>query len=210
MGNKVNPTAFRLGVIYDWKARWFSEKKDYQENLLEDIKIRKFLMDKLRLAGIIQTEIERSIHKVKIILSVSRPGVVIGRGGSGLEDLKSQLVKLVTIPNPEKNLEIVVQEVKNPDLSAYFVGQRIAEQVEKRMPSRRVVLKMIERVMGAGAKGIKVVLSGRIGGAEIARKQIYTEGKIPLSTLRADIDFAGVPALTRSGFVGVKVWIYKG
>lgn len=210
MGNKVNPTAFRLGVIYDWKARWFSEKKDYQENLLEDIKIRKFLMDKLRLAGIIQTEIERSIHKVKIILSVSRPGVVIGRGGSGLEDLKSQLVKLVTIPNPEKNLEIVVQEVKNPDLSAYFVGQRIAEQVEKRMPSRRVVLKMIERVMGAGAKGTKVVLSGRIEGAEIARKQIYTEGKIPLSTLRADIDFAGVPALTRSGFVGVKVWIYKG
>ena len=210
MGNKVNPTAFRLGVIYDWKARWFSEKKDYQENLLEDIKIRKFLMDKLRLAGIIQTEIERSIHKVKIILSVSRPGVVIGRGGSGLEDLKSQLVKLVTIPNPEKNLEIVVQEVKNPDLSAYFVGQRIADQVEKRMPSRRVVLKMIERVMGAGAKGTKVVLSGRIEGAEIARKQIYTEGKIPLSTLRADIDFAGVPALTRSGFVGVKVWIYKG
>jgi len=210
MGNKVNPTAFRLGVIYDWKARWFSEKKDYQENLLEDIKIRKFLMDKLRLAGIIQTEIERSIHKVKIILSVSRPGVVIGRGGSGLEDLKSQLVKLVTIPNPEKNLEIVVQEVKNPDLSAYFVGQRIAEQVEKRMPSRRVVLKMIERVMGAGAKGTKVVLSGRIEGAEIARKQIYTEGKIPLSTLRADIDFAEVPALTRSGFVGVKVWIYKG
>ena len=210
MGNKVNPTAFRLGVIYDWKARWFSEKKDYQENLLEDIKIRKFLMDKLRLAGIIQTEIERSIHKVKIILSVSRPGVVIGRGGSGLEDLKSQLVKLVTIPNPEKNLEIVVQEVKNPDLSAYFVGQRIADQVEKRMPSRRVVLKMIERVMGAGAKGTKVVLSGRIEGAEIARKQIYTEGKIPLSTLRADIDFAEVPALTRSGFVGVKVWIYKG
>jgi len=210
MGNKVNPIAFRLGTVFDWKARWFREKGDYQKNIHEDIKIRKFLQEKLRLAGLVAVEIERSIHKIKIIISVSRPGVVIGRGGAGLEELKKELVKLTTIPNPEKNLEIVAKEVKNPDLSAYFVSQRISEQIEKRMSPRKVALRMIERVMGAGAKGIKIVFTGRIDGAEIARKQVYSEGKVPLSTLRADIDYSSCPAFTRSGYVGVKVWIYKG
>ena len=209
MGKKVNPIAFRLGVVYDWKSRWFGGKKDYAKNLLEDYKIREFLIKKLKLAGIESIEIERSIHKVKIIIHVARPGVVIGRGGVGLEELKKELVKLVSIPNPEKNLEIIALEVKNPDISAYFVAQRISEQIERRMSTRKVVLRMIERTMSAGAKGVKVRLAGRIEGAEIARKQTYSEGKIPLSTLRADIDYASHPALTRSGYVGIKVWIYK-
>lgn len=210
MGNKVNPISFRLGVTKDWKSRWFGGAKNYQKNLLEDLKIRQYLLKKLRLAGISSVEIERSIHKVKLIVWVSRPGVVIGRGGSGLEELKKELVKLVTIPNPEKNMEIVAQELKVPDLSAYFVAERVAEQIVKRMPPRRVILKMADRVMGAGAKGVKIGLAGRINGAEIARKQKVVEGKVPLSTLRADIDYASFPALTRSGYVGVKVWIYRG
>ena len=210
MGNKVNPSVFRLGVIYDWKARWYGRKTNYQKYLLEDVKIRKLLFRKLQLAGIVSVEIERSINKIRIIIAVSRPGVVIGRGGSGLEELKKELVKLISIPNPEKNLEIIAQEVKSPDLSAYFVAQRIAEQVEKRMSPRRIVQKTIARVMSAGAKGIKVIFTGRIDGAEIARRQTFSEGKIPLSTLRADVDYASCPALTRSGYVGIKVWIYKG
>jgi small subunit ribosomal protein S3 len=209
MGNKVNPSIFRLATVYDWKSRWFGSEKNYPKNLTEDINLRKFLFKKLRLAGVGLVEIERSIHKIKIIIWVSRPGVVIGRGGVGLEELKSQLVKLVSIPNPEKNLEIITQELKNPDLSAYFVAQRISEQVEKRMPSRKVVLRAIERVMSAGAKGVKVTLAGRIEGAEIARKQTYVEGTVPLSTMKAEVDYASVPALTRSGYVGIKVWIYK-
>lgn len=209
MGNKVNPSIFRLGTVYDWKSRWFSDKKDYPKNLAEDVNIRKFLFKKLRLAGIGLVEVERSIHKVRIIVWVSRPGVVIGRGGAGLEELKKELIKLVSIPNPDKNLEIVTQELRNPDLSAYFVAQRIAEQIEKRMPSRKVVLRTVERVMSSGAKGVKVALSGRIEGAEIARKQSYTQGTIPLSTMKAEIDYASVPALTRSGYVGIKVWIHK-
>ena len=210
MGNKVNPSVFRLGVIYDWKARWYGRKTNYQKYLLEDVKIRKLLFRKLQLAGIVSVEIETSINKIRIIIAVSRPGVVIGRGGSGLEELKKELVKLISIPNPEKNLEIIAQEVKSPDLSAYFVAQRIAEQVEKRMSPRRIVQKTIARVMSAGAKGIKVIFTGRIDGAEIARRQTFSEGKIPLSTLRADVDYASCPALTRSGYVGIKVWIYKG
>lgn len=210
MGNKVNPSVFRLGVLYDWKSRWIGTKKSYPKNLAEDLKMRHFLFKKLRLAGVSLVEIERSVHKVKVIIWVSRPGVVIGRGGVGLEELKKDLVKFVTIPNPEKNLEIVTQELKDPDLSAYFVAQRIAEQIEKRMHTRKVVLRAIERVMGSGAKGIKVLLTGRIEGAEIARQQTYVEGKVPLSTLRADIDYASYPALTRSGYVGIKVWLYRG
>ncbi len=215
MGQKVNPLSFRLPQQKDWKSRWFTaDKKQYQENLLEDIKIRKFLMNKLKLAGLTQVQIERSINKMKILLFVSRPGVVIGRGGSGLELLKKELCKIVTIAQPEKNLEIEAIEVKNPDLSAFLVAQRVAEQLEKRLPYRRVVNRAIENVMNAGAKGVKIVLSGRIAGAEISRREKFGDkgktGNIPAQTLRADIDFASVPALTRSGFIGVKVWIYKG
>ena len=215
MGQKVNPISFRLPYLREWKSRWFSsDKKQYQNNLLEDFKIRKFLLNKLRLAGISQVQIERSINKMKIILFVSRPGVVIGRGGSGLELLKKDLCRIVTMVQPEKNLEIEAVEVKSPDLVAYLVAQRIAEQLEKRFPYRRVINRTIENVMASGAKGVKVVLSGRIAGAEISRREKFGDkgktGNIPAQTLRADIDFASVPALTRSGFIGVKVWIYKG
>lgn len=216
MGQKVNPFGFRLPQTKDWKSRWFaSSKNQYKKNLLEDVKIRKFLMEKLKLAGIVRVQIDRSINKLKITLYVSRPGIVIGRGGSGLELLKKELYKIVVIPDPEKNLELEdIIEVKNPDLAAYLVACRIAEQLEKRMPYRRVATKTIERVMASGAKGIKIILAGRIGGAEIGRVEKFGDmgkaGTIPSGTLRADIDYAQVPALTRSGYIGVKVWVYKG
>lgn len=211
MGQKVNPIGFRLPQSLDWQSRWFSDnKRRYQQNLLEDVKIRKFLMEKLKLAGIIRVQIDRLINKMKITLFVSRPGVVIGRGGSGLELLKKELLKKVSIPEPEKNLDLDVVEIKNPELSAHLITLRIVEQLEKRLPYRRVVAKTIERVMAAGALGVRIVLSGRIAGAEIGRREKFQQGKVPLQTLRADIDYAQIPAFTKSGYVGVKVWIFKG
>ncbi|RJR24960.1 30S ribosomal protein S3 [Candidatus Microgenomates bacterium] len=210
MGHKANPISFRLGNIYTWNSLWFANKKNFKKVLLEDVSLREYLMKKLKLAGIIGVKIERSINKIKIIPQVTRPGVVIGRGGAGLEELKKELSKMVSIPEPEKNLEISPEEVKNPDISAVFVAQRIVEQLERRVPHRYVIRKAMERAMSSGAEGIKVALSGRIAGAEIARAEKYSEGKVPLQTLRAKIDYADVPALTRSGYVGVKVWIYQG
>lgn len=209
MGQKINPIGFRLGIGVPWESRWFAGGKKYQQNLLEDIKIRKLLMKKLRLAGITKVEIERAINKVKVIIFVARPGVLIGRGGTGLLDLKKYLLKELKIKE-ENNIEIVPMDVRTPDLSAYLVAQSIAEQLVRRFPAARVMNQTIERVMRAGAKGVKVVLSGRIGGAEIARREHKFLGSIPLHTLRADIDFAVYPALTKSGYVGVKVWINKG
>ena len=216
MGQKVNPVSFRLPDNRDWKSRWFAvNQKVYRKNLVEDVKIRKFLMERLKLAGIVRAQIDRSINKLMITLYVSRPGVVIGRGGTGLEQLKKELAKIAGIPNPEKNLELEnVIEVKNPEMNAYLVAIRIAEQLAKRMPYRRVIAKTIERVMSSGAKGVKIVLSGRIAGAEISRTEKFSNqgksGNVPLSTLRADIDYAAYPAFTRSGYIGIKIWIYKG
>jgi small subunit ribosomal protein S3 len=211
MGQKVNPLAFRLGYYQPWRSRWFARKpEEYRQNLLEDVKIRKFLRKRLKLAGLVSVQIERFINKMKITLGVSRPGVVIGRGGSGLQQLKKELYQIVAMDDPEKNLELDVVEVKNSELSAQLVATRIAEQLERRMPHRRVVTKTMERVMAAGAEGIKVNLAGRVAGAEISRTEKYAEGKVPLQTLRAKIDYAQVPALTKFGYVGVKVWIYVG
>jgi len=210
VGQKVNPYGFRLSHLKNWQSRWFaSDPAIYRQNLLEDIKLRKFLMARLKLAGIVSAQIERSINKMKIALYVSRPGVVIGRGGTGLELLKKELCQMVSISEPEKNLEINPVEVREPELSAQLVATRIAEQLERRMPHRRLMAKTVERVMGAGAKGVRITLAGRIAGAEIARTEKYTEGKVPLQTLRAKIDYALVPALTKSGYIGVKVWIYR-
>jgi small subunit ribosomal protein S3 len=167
-------------------------------------------MDKLKLAGIVRVKIERFINKMKITLYVSRPGVVIGRGGSGLEQLKKELYQLVSLAEPEKNLELDVAEVKNAETSAQLVAVRVAEQLERRLPHRRVMAKTMERIMAAGAEGVKIVLSGRIAGAEISRTEKFSQGKVPLQTLRARIDYAQVPALTKFGFIGVKVWIYRG
>jgi len=209
VGQKVNPIGFRLGIIKSWQSTWFAGKREYPKNLLEDLKIRKFLFEKLKLAGIVGVNIDRLIHKMKITIHVSRPGVVIGRGGSGLEELKKMIILLVSLPEPEKNVQIEVVEVSDPELSAILVATRIASELERRFPHRRVVKKTIERVMSAGAKGIKIVLSGRIAGAEISRRERFAKGKLPLSTIRANIDFAKIAALTRSGYIGVKVWIYK-
>ncbi len=209
MGQKINPIGFRLGSTITWSSRWFGDKKKYQQFLLEDITIREVLMKKLRSAGITKVEIERAINKVKVIIFVSRPGVLIGRGGTGLTELKKFLLKELKMKN-ENNLEIVPMDIKSPDLSAYLVALNIAEQLVRRLPAARVMNQAVERVMRSGAKGVRVVLSGRIGGAEIARREWKAQGSIPLHTIRADIDYAHYPALTKSGYVGVKVWINKG
>lgn len=209
MGQKVHPVGFRMGIGASWKSRWFAKGDKYKQFVHEDIKIRDLLMKKLRPAGIHSVEIERAVNKLKIVIFVSRPGVLIGRGGSGLTEVKKFLLKELKIKD-ENSLEITPMELRSADLSAYLVAQAIAEQLAKRMPAQRVMNQSIDRVMRAGAKGVRIVLSGRIGGAEIARREWKASGTMPLHTLRADIDFSVYPALTKSGFVGVKVWINKG
>ena len=209
MGQKIHPIGFRLGTSADWQSRWFAVKGDYAKNLLEDLKIRRYLSERLKLAGLVAVEIERLINKMKIVIHVTRPGVVIGRGGTGLEELKRTLVSQIALPSAEKNLQLEVAEVKSPDLSAYLVASRIVAELERRLPHRRVAGRALERTMASGAAGIKVVLSGRIAGAEIARRETFAQGKLPLGEIRANIDFAQIPALTKSGYVGVKVWIYQ-
>jgi len=213
MGQKVHPKSFRIGSLYSWSSNWFAGKKDYKHLLLEDIKLRKFLLYKLQLAGITEVQIDRSINNITITLHVARPGVVIGRGGSGLEELKkliSEQLKKDPKTNKPPKFELNVIEVKKPDLSARLVGLRIADQMIKRYPHRRAVSQALERVMSAGAKGVKIVLAGRIGGAEISRTEKYTKGSVPLSTIRSDIDYFEKPALTKFGYVGIKIWVYKG
>lgn len=211
MGQKVNPKVIRIGVIYNWSSRWFSDK-GYKETLLEDFKIRKSLMERLRPAGISEIEIERSINNLRITAYVSKPGMVIGRGGTGLEELKTfiqnNLVKKTNVKNQSK-LDIRVEPVKEPNLDAYLVAKNISEQLVKRLPAKRVLTSTVERVMGAGAKGVRIVLSGRVGGAEISRREKLQVGTVPLSTIRENISYASSPALTKKGYIGVKVWINK-
>jgi small subunit ribosomal protein S3 len=209
MGQKIHPVSFRLGTTATWQSRWFADDKKYKQYLLEDIKIRDILMKRLRTAGITKIEIERASNKTKIIIFVSRPGVLIGRGGQGLLQLKKQLMAELKIKE-DNALEIAPMDIKSPDLYAYLVAQNIVDQLIKRLPAQRVMNQSVDRVMRAGAKGVRVVLSGRIGGAEIARREWKALGTMPLHTLRSDIDFAVVPALTKSGYVGVKVWINRG
>ncbi len=209
MGQKIHPISFRLGITHSHLSRWYAEPRKYKTYLLQDVKVRDYLMKKLRTASISKVEIERAVNKMTLTLFVARPGVVIGRGGSGLDELKKSLMTELGIADA-KNLEIRVEEVKSPDLVAYLVASSAAEQLAKRMPSKRILNQVIERVTKAGGKGVKVLLSGRINGAEIARRESAKKGTVPLHTLRADIDFAHVPALTKSGYVGVKVWINRG
>lgn len=213
MGQKVNPIAFRLPLnsSVSWISRWFTTNpKRYSTYLGQDVKLRKALMARLKPAGITQVDIERSLKSLKVIVHVTRPGVVIGRGGSGIEEVKKYIADSLGAGAPK--VELQVEEVQKPDLNAYLVATKIAEQLEKRMPSRRVVKRAIERCTQSGAKGVKVLVAGRINGAEIARRETYYApgGSVPLQTLRADIDYAQVPALTRSGYIGIKVWIYRG
>ena len=210
MGQKVNPIGFRLEATKnspEWQSSWFANSKKYPLLLLEDKNIRDFLQKKIYSAGIVNIKIERSVKKIKITIVVSRPGLVIGRGGKDLEALKKEIQKLITKENGKQSIEIQVEEFKHADLSAKLIAEKIAYQLTKRMPYRRVVLSSMEKAMSSGAKGIKVVLSGRINGAEIGRREKFSEGKIPLSTIRSKIDYHECPSLTRSGYIGVKVYL---
>lgn len=213
MGQKVNPTGFRLGKIFTWKSRWFASKDHYADQVLEDHKVRELLNSKLANAGLVSVDIERSLTRIKIILSVARPGVVIGKGGKNLEEIKKAVEKVINLSRDkkqQKRVELKVEEVKEPDLSAKLVAQKIVTQLVGRYPHRRAISQALERVMSAGAKGVKIQLSGRINGAEIGRSEKYFKGSVPTQTLRANIDYYETPAKTRSGYVGIKVWIYKG
>lgn len=211
MGQKVNPHALRLKSVFDWQSRWFSEK-NYKHTVLEDFNLRKLLNEKLKNAGVSSIELERSINNLRIIIYVARPGIVIGRAGSGLEELKKSInaffAKRYTARNMPK-LDIRVEPIKEPNLDAYLVAKSIAEQLERRLPFKRVLNSSAEKVMGAGARGVRILLAGRIAGAEIGRREKNQVGKVPLSTIREKIDFASVPSLTKKGYIGVKVWIHK-
>lgn len=213
MGQKVNPIGIRTGFYLPWKSRWFGDSGSFSDFLVEDIKIRKGLMEKLKLAGITTVEIERMAKSMVVIITVSRPGVVIGRGGTGIEDVKKFILSVMSEIRGKKikdvKIDIRINEVKNPELSAHLVAGRIAQELERRIPHRRAVQKAIERVMASGALGVKVVLGGRINGAEISRVEKFHQGSVPSQTLREDIDYSQVPALLKRGYVGVKVWVHR-
>ena len=212
MGQKVNPQILRLGPIYNWSSRWFDDKR-YKDVLLEDYNLRRALMAKLANAGVSEIEIERSINSLKLTINVSRPGMVIGRGGSGMEEIKDYLYKLLKIKKNSASLpkiDIRIEPIKEPNLDAFLVAKNISDQLVKRLPHRRILAQTVERVMGAGGKGVRIIISGRVGGAEIGRREKIQKGTVPLSTIRERINFASVPALTKKGYIGVKVWINKG
>ena len=205
MGQKVHPTGVRVGIIKDWNAKWYANSRDFADYLVEDQKIRKFLKKKLYAAGISNIEIERTAKFVKINLFTAKPGIIIGKGGAGVETLKAEVAKLI---NKEVNLNII--EVKNVDIDAQLVAENIAGQLERRISFRRAMKQCMQKTMKSGALGIKTAVSGRLGGADMARTEFYKEGTIPLQTLRADIDYGFAEADTTYGKIGVKVWIYKG
>ena len=205
MGQKVNPHGLRVGIIKDWDSKWYADKDKFSDYLIEDYKIRKLIKDKLYIAGISNIEIERAANRIKISVYTAKPGMVIGKGGSGVEALRKDLEKLT-----KKNVIVNVEEVKVPELDAQLVAENIAGQLERRTSFRRAMKQAIQRTMRSGAKGIKTSVAGRVGGADMARTEGYSEGTIPLQTLRADIDYGFAEANTTYGKIGVKVWIYKG
>ena len=205
MGQKVNPHGLRVGVIKDWDSKWYAEDADFSEFLVEDYNIRKFLKEKLFAAGISKIEIERASDRVKVIIYTAKPGVVIGRGGAEIEVTKKELSKLTS-----KKVLVDIKEIKRPDKDAQLAAENVAAQLENRVAFRRAMKSVMSRAMKAGALGIKTSCSGRLGGADMARTEFYSEGTIPLQTLRADIDYGFAEADTTYGKVGVKVWIYKG
>ena len=204
MGQKVNPHGLRVGVIKDWDSKWYAEA-DFADLLVEDYNIRTYLKKKLYAAGVSKIEIERASDRVKVIISTAKPGVVIGKGGAEIEKIKAEVQKFTS-----KKLVVDIKEVKRPDRDAQLVAENIALQLENRVSFRRAMKSCMSRTMKSGAKGIKTSCSGRLGGADMARTEFYSEGTIPLQTLRADIDYGFAEADTTYGKVGVKVWIYKG
>lgn len=204
MGQKVNPTGLRLGINKTWSSRWYSEK-DYARFLHEDLKIKNHLKKQLGHAGIAEIGIERSPEKMRVIIHTARPGIIIGRKGAELENLKKDLSRFT-----KSDIYIQVEEVRRPELNAVLVGENVALQLERRVAFRRAMKKAVTAAMRLGSKGIKIACSGRLGGAEIARAEWYREGRVPLQTLRADIDFGKAIAKTKYGVIGVKVWVFKG
>lgn len=205
MGQKINPTGLRIGVIKNWDSRWYARKEAFGDTLVEDYKLRKFLLETLNAAGVPKIEIERDAKRVRINIHCAKPGLVIGKQGAEIEKLKATCQKMLG-----KDVAINIIEIKQPDLNATLVAENIASQLERRISFRRAVKQAIGRTMKLGAKGIKVQVSGRIGGAEIARTENYKEGTIPLQTIRADIDYGFAEAKTTYGRIGVKTWIYRG
>ncbi len=206
MGQKVNPNAARLALTHNWSSRWIaSDDKRYRQLLFDDVKIRRFVMGRLKTAGVNKVIIERPAGKIKITVQVARPGMVIGRGGAGIEELRKFIEEKIG-----QKISLNVEEIKNPDLEAYLVARAIADQIERRFPVKRAIFQALERVMRSGALGIKIMVSGRIGGREIARREKQVRGSVPTSTLRANIDFAKVAAKTATaGVIGIKVWVHK-
>lgn len=205
MGQKVNPVGLRVGIIRDWESKWYADK-DFGDLLLEDVKIREYLKNKLKDAAVSHIEIERAANRVNVTIHTAKPGMVIGKGGAEVENLRVQLGKIAD----KKKVHINIAEIKQADLDAILVAESIAQQLERRVSFRRALKQAIQRSMRAGAKGIKTAVSGRLGGAEIARSEGYSEGTVPLHTLRADIDYGTAEAHTTYGRLGVKVWIYRG
>ena len=204
MGQKVNPHGLRVGIIKDWDSKWYAEK-DFADYLVEDHKIREFLKKKLYTSGVSKIEIERASDRVKVVVYTAKPGIVIGKGGAEIEKLKGEISKMVG-----KKVQVDIKEIKRPDRDAQLVAENIALQLENRISFRRAMKSAMQRTMRAGALGIKTSVSGRLGGADIARKETYSEGTIPLQTLRADIDYGFAEANTTYGKVGVKAWVYNG
>lgn len=205
MGQKVHPYGFRVGYIYDWKSRWFANKKEFPKLLIEDVKIRKFIKKALATAAVSKIEVERSSDKVRVQIFSARPGIIIGRRGSEIEKLKEELHSITG-----KEVIIDIKDIKNANIDAQLVAENIAFQLEKRIPHKRAMKKAVQSALDNGAKGVKIICSGRLGGAEIARRESYRVGSIPAQTLRADVDYGFAEALTTYGLIGVKTWIYKG
>lgn len=205
MGQKVNPVGLRIGIIRDWESKWYADK-DFGSLLMEDVKIRDFLKKKLKEASVSKIEIERAANRVNVTIHTAKPGIVIGKGGAEVEVLRKQLADI----SGGKKVHINISEIKNPELDAILVAESIAQQLERRVSFRRAMKQAMQRTQRSGAKGIKTSVSGRLGGAEIARQEGYSEGTVPLHTLRADIDYGTAEAHTTYGRIGVKVWIYRG
>lgn len=205
MGQKVHPTGIRLGIVKDWSSKWYAASKDFANTLCSDIKVREYLHKKLHQAGISQIQIERPAKNAKIIVYTARPGIIIGKSGKEVETLRDEVNKILGVP-----VHISIEEVRKPELDAKLVAEAVAQQLEKRVMFRRAMKRAVTTAMKLGAKGIKICVSGRLGGAEIARCEWYREGRVPLHTLRADIDYGLAEAYTTYGVIGVKVWIFKG
>jgi len=206
MGQKVNPTGIRLGIASDWNSKWFASKRAYATNLLSDLRVREFLKKKLAQASVSRIEIKRPAKKAYITIHTARPGVVIGKKGEDIDALRKQLTKMM----PGVEVDIGVEEIRKPELDAYLVAESIAQQLERRIMFRRAMKRAVQNTMRLGALGIKIRVSGRLNGSEIARSEQYREGRVPLHTLRADIDYGFAEASTTYGQIGVKVWIFKG